>query len=88
MAISQLFLPMLDACAETPAGETVDAVGCSHAEFCASVDTLRAVELMRVCPRLDWMHDEPAKRNPRDCKAAGKWFWFFPFDVECRPNDS
>lgn len=56
-----------DACPDTLATEIVDDAGCSQAEFCAKVDvTVR--ENRRVCRKSDWMNDEPATGNPRDCE--------------------
>jgi hypothetical protein len=51
-----------DACPATPAGETVDAAGCSLVEFCAGLPVPAA------CNNGDWRNDEPLG-NAQDCKA-------------------
>ena len=57
----------VDSCGATPQGEEVDDSGCSHEEFCNSVDaTLKRGG--KTCKLSDWKNDEPVmKRADRDC---------------------
>jgi hypothetical protein len=56
-----------DACPATPAGATVDAGGCSQAQFCAAVDT-STKSGRKACALADWKNDEPLMKKPaRDC---------------------
>jgi hypothetical protein len=52
-----------DRCPDTPAGEPVDAAGCSHRQFCAA-------QSPKACTRADWMNDEPGA-TAGDC-AKGR----------------
>ena len=51
-----------DGCPDTPPGQTIDASGCSHGQFCASL------AVPAVCNNGDWQNDEPLG-NAQDCKA-------------------
>ncbi len=56
-----------DVCSGTPAGMAVDRDGCSQAQFCGRVDAATRTG-RKVCPRLDWMNDEPfMPTKDRDC---------------------
>ncbi len=55
-----------DRCPETPAGEEVDADGCSLDQFCAGFEPVRSFVQTSACFLADWQNDEPA--NPRDCR--------------------
>ncbi len=57
-----------DACATTPAGEAVDASGCSLAEFCMGFD-VSGSNRNSPCNQADWQNDEPL--GAEDCKARG-----------------
>jgi uncharacterized repeat protein (TIGR01451 family) len=57
-----------DACAGTPAGEPVDGVGCSLAQFCGSYD-VAGNSRNSPCNQADWGNDEPL--GAEDCKARG-----------------
>jgi len=63
-----------DACAATPAGQPVDAEGCSQAEFCGEFPVTSKAE-KKACKKADWQNDEPVmKKKDADCqfvKSAG-----------------
>jgi hypothetical protein len=56
------FAPPLPWISAPPAGEAVDAAGCSLAEFCSGL------AVPDVCNHGDWRNDEPLG-NAQDCKA-------------------
>jgi hypothetical protein len=54
-----------DSCPGTPAGEAIDASGCSRAQFCETAGGGKP----RLCHFADWQNDELGR--PRDCKYSG-----------------
>ena len=56
-----------DLCPNTPAGEEVDANGCSLAEYCTAIDA-STPEGRKICDRSDWKNDEPLN-NKGNCDA-------------------
>lgn len=69
-----------DACPETPAGEPVDAAGCSRSQFCSGLSGGHW-----RCAVADWRNDEPGALLPRDCRSArGRRSWVqFLSDSDC-----
>lgn len=60
---------LLDRCAKTPAGASVDERGCSQAQFCARFDPSSGAGAS-ACRRADWREDEPS--GPAlDCAPRG-----------------
>jgi hypothetical protein len=59
-----------DACGDTPAGQFVDAAGCSQAQFCAGVAVATKAG-RKACKKADWKNDEPSmRRKQSDCTFA------------------
>lgn len=57
-----------DACPQTAAGQFVDAVGCSQAQFCARYPVGSKSE-RRICKAADWKNDETVMK-PKDADCA------------------
>jgi hypothetical protein len=56
-----------DACANTAAGQFVDQIGCSQAQFCASFPVATKAD-RKACKKADWKNDEPLLTNKQaDC---------------------
>ena len=56
-----------DLCPMTPAGDPVDADGCSLEQFCGSFAPIRHFDEVVACRVADWRNDEPF--DPRDCRS-------------------
>jgi hypothetical protein len=70
-----------DACADTPAGVSVDAGGCSHAQFCASFSG-QGILGMSICAASDWHNDEPLWRA-EDCRVQLPSGFSWPIAFVC-----
>ena len=56
-----------DRCSGTPAGEAIDAAGCSLYQFCDNAGGGKR----NLCFFADWQNDEPGGRPPKDCTPHG-----------------
>ncbi len=73
-----------DRCSTTVSGASVDADGCSHAQFCAHFD-VSTKDGLRACRKADWRNDEPTMRGKtdRDCDLVR-----YPDGNRCEPTGS